>query len=123
MEPKHSKGRRSEITAEQQELYSRFHSQIYFGAIALWLIAHLLIPDGWSIFWLMVFWGVVVLIHYLTVRCMNVDDAWVKERTDDIGYNASDLSHIESIRKGFENRASRRIKNKSAEKPSTKTEN
>lgn len=91
---------------DRHSVYSQFHSLIYFAAVAIWLILHILFPEGWSVFWVMVFWGMAVLIHHLTVKCMNIDDKWVDERAADIGYNATDLGHIEAIRKGFDNRAS-----------------
>lgn len=108
-------------TKEQHTLFSQLHVLAYSAALTIWSILHFLIPEGWSIFWLMLFWGIVVLIHYLAVRVMNVDEQWVDERTADISYNTQDLGHIEAIRKGYDNRtsniAARFNKKKSDETP------
>lgn len=105
---------------EQHSVFSQIHILAYAVVVAIWSILHILIPKGWSIFWLMLFWGVVVLIHYLAVRVMNIDEKWVDERTADITYNTQDLSHIEAIRKGYDNRTSN-IAARFNEKKSNKT--
>ena len=93
-------------TKEQHTLFSQLHALAFSAAICIWSLLHFLLPGSWSVFWPMLFSGVVVLIHYLAARVMNIDEKWVDERTADITYNTQDLGHIEAIRKGYANRTS-----------------
>jgi len=51
------------------------------------------------LFWPLAVWSSAFIIHYLIVKSLTVDEAWVDERTLDTAYNAYDLGHIYEIRK------------------------
>lgn len=124
MQEKKSAQKKIDPNLERHKTYAQFHVLVYCAAVAIWSILHVLFPKGWSVFWFMVFWGMAALMHYLAVRAMSVDEDWVKERSEDISYNATDLGHIEAIRKGYDNRASniaRKFEQKRDDKPSDKS--
>ena len=59
---------------------------------------------GWWSFTPICGWGVVLAVHYFYVRAANVDDDWVRERTEDLRIRSYDLGHItdleERVRRG-----------------------
>ncbi|MGH8707766.1 MAG: 2TM domain-containing protein [Burkholderiales bacterium] len=52
----------------------------------------------WWAFWPLVAWGLVLLLHFLFHRARAVDEAWVRERTQDVRSKSYDLGHIDEIR-------------------------
>ncbi|MEO8718446.1 MAG: 2TM domain-containing protein [Burkholderiales bacterium] len=52
----------------------------------------------WWAFWPLVFWGLVLMVHFFFHRAATVDDAWVKERTEDLRSKSYDLGHSDDIR-------------------------
>lgn len=65
------------------------------GSVELWL------------FWPMMVWTILFLIHFLVVKSLNIDSDWVAERTEKTAMKAFDISHIETIRESYEKSASR----------------
>ena len=86
--------------AELQAFY--IHLAVYVGVNAL-----LFAIDGfgngsleWA-FWPAFAWGVALLVHYLIVRSIHVEDAWVEERAADLRVNSYDFDHIHNIKDRF----------------------
>ena len=77
------------------------HSVIYVVAVVAWGTAVAFIPGNWSLFWPIMIWTIVHMIHFLVFKGTHVDEEWVDERVDRINYEAKDLSHIEAIRADY----------------------
>ncbi len=60
-----------------------------------------------GLFWPLMVWTVLFLIHFLVVKSLNVDSDWVAERTEKTAMKAFDISHIETIREDYQRSASR----------------
>jgi hypothetical protein len=81
--------------------YFRPHAWAY--GIALILEAILaLISGGLWLFWPLMIWTILFLIHFLVVKSLNIDGAWVAARTEKTAMKAFDISHIETIREKYE---------------------
>ena len=90
--------------------YLRWHLSAYAGAIALAVITHYFWPADRGLYIPILLWGCAVLAHFLYVRTVTTADEWVEERSENISLNATDLSHIESIRERHEAREAERTK-------------
>jgi hypothetical protein len=77
----------------------RRHAWIFAAVAALLVIGNLLFGEGWWSFWPLAAWGVVLGVHYLVHKARRVDEAWVKERADDLHSKSYDAGHIDTIRK------------------------
>ena len=77
----------------------RVHLAIYAGVNGLLFLINLLTDGPWWIFWPLFGWGAVVAAHWLYAKSANVDEHWVDERTMAVRLGASDLSHMEDIKK------------------------
>ena len=100
----------SDQTAERDRAIRRLRRHILAYALvngALFLI-DLLTPGPWWFLWPMFAWGIAVAAHWLYVKSVNVDDAWVRQRTEDIRLQAQDLGHIEDIAERHEKAEARR---------------
>ncbi len=86
--------------------YLRPHAWAYGIAMLVALMLALGSVELW-LFWPLMAWTVLFLIHFLVVKSLNVDSAWVAERTEKAAMKAFDISHIESIRERYEKSASR----------------
>ena len=84
--------------------YLRWHLSAYAGVIALAVLANYLWPADRGLYVPILLWGCAVLAHFLYVRTVTTADEWVEERSENISLNATDLSHIESIRERHEAR-------------------
>lgn len=78
----------------------RTHFLIYIaagvGAVALTA------ATGWhGMSWLMLVWGILLLVHYLVYKTGTVDERWVEERTEELELKSYDRDHIESIRSRY----------------------
>ena len=82
--------------------YLRPHARAYALAAVIFLLVDLVGSEGWWFFWPVLIWGSVVLLHYMYVKIVNIDDDWAAERTREIGGRAYDLGHIEDIRKRYQ---------------------
>ena len=86
--------------------YFRPHAWVYGGALLVALMLALGAVDLW-LFWPLMVWTILFLIHFLVVKSLNIDSDWVAERTEQTALKAFDISHIESIRESHEKSASR----------------
>ena len=82
--------------------YLSQHVSAFAVAAVIFLLVDLVATDGWWFFWPVLVWGFVVLLHYLYVKSISIDDDWAAERSREIRYKAYDLSHIEDIRQRHE---------------------
>ena len=93
------------------ELASRYlqpHAWTYGIAVLVAVMLALGSVELW-LFWPLMVWTILFLIHFLVVKSLDVDSDWVAERTEKTAMKAFDISHIESIRENYE-RSSSRIK-------------
>lgn len=95
------------------ERYLHFHFFAFGAAVVMWALARFFWPQGWSFFWPMMIWSMVVLTHYLFFKALHIDPEWVDERSQEISLNASDLAHIQSIRETHEMRIAERAQSTS----------
>lgn len=84
-------------------MYLRRHMLAYAGLGAILLAANIYVGGGWWSFWPLSIWSIVVALHFLFVKSVNVDDSWVKERAEELHLRSYDLGHIEDIEKRVEN--------------------
>lgn len=93
----------------------RTHLLAYVSVNGALFLIDLLTPGAWWFIWPMLGWGLAVVAHWLYVKCINVDDEWAEQRTQDIRLQAYDLSHIDDIKKRREAADShRRVSSRSA---------
>ena len=86
--------------------YFRPHAWAYGVAVFLWAVLALSSVASW-LFWPFMVWTILFLLHFLVVKSLNIDSAWVDERADKTAKKAFDISHIETIRESYEKSASR----------------
>ncbi len=86
--------------------YFRPHAWVYGGTLLVALMLALVSVELW-LFWPMMVWTVLFLIHFLVVKSLNIDSDWVAERTEKTAMKAFDISHIETIRESYQKSASR----------------
>ncbi len=91
---------------EMATRYFRPHAWTYGSAMLLALMLALGAVELW-LFWPMMAWTVLFLIHFLVVKSLNIDSDWVAERTEKTAMKAFDISHIETIRESYRQSASR----------------
>ena len=80
----------------------RIHLRLYLLLCGGLTLANLFTGTGWWSFAPVCGWGIVLAVHYLYVRAMNVDDGWVRERTDDLRVRSYDLGHITDLKERVE---------------------
>ena len=93
-------GRRSAPLARTHRfLLDRFriHLRLYLLLCGGLTLANLFTGAGWWSFAPVCGWGIVLAVHYFYVRAVNVDDDWVRERTDDLRVRSYDLGHITDL--------------------------
>ncbi len=86
--------------------YFRPHAWVYGIAILVAFMLALASVDLW-LFWPMMIWTILFLVHFLVVKSLNVDSDWVAERTEKTALKAFDISHIETIRESYQKSSSR----------------
>ncbi len=90
------------VLREQLIRYLPHHLAAYGVVAALAAIIQIVSPVGFSLLKPMLFWAIFLIVHYLYVRAVNIDQEWVDERSSTITLNATDLSHIDDIKQRFE---------------------
>ena len=105
--PAEDDGRRpSSLARTHRFLLGRFgtHLRLYLVLCSGLVLANFYTGTGWWSFTPICGWGVVLAVHYFYVRAANVDDDWVRERTEDLRIRSYDLGHItdleERVRRG-----------------------
>ena len=61
--------------------YFRPHAWAYGVAVFLWAVLALSSVASW-LFWPFMVWTILFLLHFLVVKSLNIDSAWVDERAD-----------------------------------------
>jgi hypothetical protein len=91
-----------EATRERDFRWLRRHGIAYLLVIGSLLAINVLTFAGrlWA-FWPAFGWGVVLLVHYLFVRSIHVEDEWVEERAGDLRMKSYDFDHIHNIQGRF----------------------
>lgn len=75
----------------------RLHFAVYLAA-GLGFLA-LAAATGWRwMSWLMLVWGILLLVHYLVYKTRTVDERWVDQRTEELHLKSYDRDHIQNIR-------------------------
>ena len=103
--PAGSAGQRSAPLARAHRfLLDRFraHLRLYLVLGGGLTLVNLFAGAGWWSFAPVCGWGIVFSVHYLYVRAANVDDDWVRERTEDLGIRSYDLGHITDLKERVE---------------------
>ena len=101
MEPDQPDFQNSTLAFWLSERVYKTHSVIYGTAVVAWAVAVAFIPGEWSLFWPIMIWTIVYMIHFLVFKGTHVDEEWVDERVERINDEAKDLSHIEAIRDDY----------------------
>ena len=80
----------------------RLHLRLYLALGGGLTLINLFAGAGWWSFTPVCGWGIVLAVHYFYVRAANVDDAWVRERTEDLRVRSYDLGHIIDLKERVE---------------------
>lgn len=75
----------------------RPHFRVYLAAGLAAIALAAATGPRWP-FWVMLVWGLVLLVHYLVYKTRTVDDRWVEERTEELHLKSYDRDHIQNIR-------------------------
>lgn len=91
--------RSATLVAVHRFLLGRFgtHLRLYLVLCSGLALANGYNGTGWWSFTPICGWGVVLAVHYFYVRAANVDDDWVRERTEDLRIRSYDLGHITDL--------------------------
>ena len=103
--PAETAGRRSALLAQTHRfLIERFriHLRLYLVLGGGLTLIDLFTGAGWWSFAPVYGWGIVLAVHYFYVRAANVDDDWVRERTEDLRIRSYDLGHITDLEERIE---------------------
>ena len=86
----------------------RWHACAYAVGSVVLIVVDFAASEGWWFFWPVLAWGCAVLLHYIHVKTISIDEGWAADRTTEVVGKAYDLSHIESIRDRYEGARSSR---------------
>ena len=77
----------------------RRHATAYItGTLALSGL-QILTTGTWWHFWIMVPWGILLLVHYFVASAFDADEEWAADRVLDLKTSSYDFDHIGSIEK------------------------
>lgn len=80
----------------------RTHLRLYLVACGGLTLVNLFTGGSWWSFTPVCGWGILLAVHYFYVRAVNVDDDWVRERTEDLRIRSYDLGHITDLEERIE---------------------
>ena len=80
----------------------RTHLRLYVVACGGLTLINLWTGAGWWSFAPVYGWGILLAVHYFYVRASNVDDDWVRDRTEDLKVRSYDLGHITDLEERVE---------------------
>ncbi len=86
----------------------RRHAWAYAVCSVVLVVVDFAASEGWWFFWPVLAWGCAVLLHYIHVKSISIDDGWAADRATEVVGKAYDLGHIESIRDRYEGARSSR---------------
>ncbi len=89
---------------ERAKVLYRWHRNAFVLVNGALHVVNVVTGAPWWAFWPLVAWGVVFLVHFLYVRTISVDEAWVDERAEELRYKSYDLGHIRDIEARVEKR-------------------
>ena len=97
-------GRPAPLAGAHRFLLARFrtHLRLYVLVCGGLTLVNLWTGAGWWSFTPVGGWGVLLAVHYFYVRAANVDDDWVRDRTDDLKVRSYDLGHITDLEERVE---------------------
>lgn len=98
--------------------YLRIHLRAYAAAAVPFVIVNLVAAGGGWFFWPVVVWGVFVIVHYMYVKSLTIDNGWAQRRARDVTGKAYDAGHIEDIHKRYRDN---RVAGRGSEPRTTKT--
>lgn len=75
------------------------HVKIFVGTCAMALVVEWAAGFDWPLFWPILIWSILVMIHYFLANALDVDEAWIEERTADLRSRSYDFDHIRDIEK------------------------
>ena len=91
---------------ERARVHYRRHRNAFLVVNGALHVINVYMGAPWWAFWPLFAWGVVFLAHFLYVRTITVDEAWVDERAEELRYKSYDLGHIRDIEERVEKRDS-----------------
>ena len=80
----------------------RTHLRLYVVVCGGLTLVNLFTGAGWWSFTPVCGWGILLAIHYFYVRAVNVNDDWVRDRTEDLKVRSYDLGHITDLEERVE---------------------
>ena len=80
----------------------RTHLRLYVVVCGGLTLVNLFTGAGWWSFTTVCGWGVLLAVHYFYVRAVNVNDDWVRDRTEDLKVRSYDLGHITDLEERVE---------------------
>lgn len=92
----------AEISRLLSRHWLRRHTLLYCLIIGALLAINIYTGGGWWSFWPTLGWGVVLAIHYFVVGSLNIDEAWVDERIQELRDKSYDFDHIRDIERRVE---------------------
>lgn len=75
----------------------RRHAMIFAGVSAAAVALRWLAGTDWPLFWPVMIWSAALGLHYFLANSLEVDEAWVEERTADLRSRSYDFDHIRDI--------------------------
>ena len=75
------------------------HAATYAAATLLLSALHIWSAGSWWNFWIMVPWGILLLVHYFIASALDADEEWATDRVLDLQTSSYDFDHIGSIEK------------------------
>lgn len=75
----------------------RWHALAYGIVIGSLLLLNIYTGGRWWSFWPMFGWSVVLTIHFLIVRALDVDEDWTEKRIKDLHLKSYDVAHVRDI--------------------------
>ena len=101
MEPTQPEFGKTNLTFWLSEWVYKTHNVIYVIPLLAWAAAVAFVPGDWSLFWPIMVWTILFMIHFLVLKGTHVDATWVEERVERINAEAKDFSHIAAIRDDY----------------------
>ena len=77
----------------------RRHATAYITGTLVLSGLQILTIETWWHFWIMVPWGILLLVHYFVASAFDADEEWAADRVLDLLTSSYDFDHIGSIEK------------------------
>jgi hypothetical protein len=75
----------------------RTHGWAFLCATIALFVINMVSGGGWWFHFVPLIWGVVLMVHFMVVKTLSVDDGWADERANKLRSSSYDLGHILQI--------------------------